>query len=125
MVAKGASCEVSDIEDESEEIPSSADADGEVDPMRMGTGRGKPTARHVEEHERTHLPFRSWCRWCVLGRGRGLQRRACAGAIVPTLGIDYFYFTSKEILLEDKLKMNHGEIESSPRKRQHHNMPRC
>ena len=24
-----------------------------------------------EEHERTHIPYRSWCRACVKGRGRG------------------------------------------------------
>ena len=23
-----------------------------------------------EEHEMTHLPFRSWCRHCIMGRGR-------------------------------------------------------
>ena len=90
MVVKGASCEVFDVEDESEEIQISADADGEVEPMRMGTDPGKPTARQVEEHERAHLKFRSWCRWCVFGRGRGLQHRACAGSIVPILGIGYF-----------------------------------
>ena len=30
-----------------------------------------PTKEEREEHEKTHLPFRSWCRHCV--RGRGVQ----------------------------------------------------
>jgi hypothetical protein len=30
----------------------------------------KPSAREVEEHELTNLPYRSWCRHCVIGRGK-------------------------------------------------------
>ena len=30
----------------------------------------KPSAREVEEHELTHLPYRSWCWTCVHGRGK-------------------------------------------------------
>jgi hypothetical protein len=28
-----------------------------------------PTASEVEEHRLTHLPFRSWCPFCIKGRG--------------------------------------------------------
>ena len=31
-----------------------------------------PTQEEREEHEKTHLPFRSWCRHCVRGRGKQL-----------------------------------------------------
>ena len=30
----------------------------------------EPTKAEREEHEKTHLPFRSWCRHCVRGRGK-------------------------------------------------------
>ena len=30
----------------------------------------KPSEQEREEHEMTHLPFRSWCRHCITGRGR-------------------------------------------------------
>ena len=30
----------------------------------------QPGQQEKEEHEMTHLPFRSWCRHCVMGRGR-------------------------------------------------------
>ena len=31
--------------------------------------RGKqPTGREIEEHNRTHIPFRSWCKFCVSAR---------------------------------------------------------
>ena len=29
----------------------------------------EPSAEERKEHELTHLPFRSWCRHCVRGRG--------------------------------------------------------
>ena len=31
---------------------------------------GKPSPEVIEAHERTHLPFRSWCEACVKGRGK-------------------------------------------------------
>jgi hypothetical protein len=37
----------------------------------------RPRAEDVEEHEMTHLPFRSWCRHCVRGRGEELGHHAC------------------------------------------------
>ena len=79
--------EVFDVEDD-EEIKISDDIDGETETIKMASDPGKPTQRQVEEHRRTHLPFRSWCRWCVLGRGRGMQHRACIGSIVPIVGLD-------------------------------------
>jgi hypothetical protein len=54
----------------------------------------------------THLPYRSWCRWCVLGRGRGLQHRARTGSLIPIVGIDYFYLTSSGVKLREELKMS-------------------
>ena len=30
----------------------------------------QPSQQEKEEHEMTHLPFRSWCRHCIMGRGR-------------------------------------------------------
>ena len=28
----------------------------------------KPTEKEVEEHERTHLPYRNWCSTWIIGR---------------------------------------------------------
>ena len=30
----------------------------------------EPNAEERKEHAKTHLPFRSWCRHCVGGRGK-------------------------------------------------------
>ena len=35
----------------------------------------KPSEAEVREHELTHLPYRSWCRRCVRGRGKELPRK--------------------------------------------------
>ena len=32
-----------------------------------------PTRTEIEEHNLTHLPYRSWCRHCVRGRGRSYR----------------------------------------------------
>ena len=56
-----------------------------------------------EEHEKTHIPFRSWCRACVRGRKRKMahQRKSEAEKEeerangVPRVSMDY-HFMSKE-----------------------------
>ena len=35
----------------------------------------KPSEKEVEEHERTHLPYRNWCGVCVRGKGRDDDHR--------------------------------------------------
>ena len=61
-----------------------------------------PSKREREEHEATHVPFRSWCRHCVRGRGRNAPHRSSAEVDeeeklrqVPRIAMDY-HFMSKE-----------------------------
>ena len=35
----------------------------------------KPSVEESEEHSKTHLPYRGWCRHCVRWRGRALPQR--------------------------------------------------
>ena len=35
----------------------------------------KPSKAEKEQHERTHCPFRIWCKHCVRGRGMNAQHR--------------------------------------------------
>ena len=79
-----------------EEVKIQEDIDTEVEPLRLAPDPGRPTARQVEEHRRCgHIPYRSWCRWCWLGRGRGTQHRHSIGSMVPVLGFDYFFLTPR------------------------------
>ncbi len=48
--------------------------DEEIRPMRQAIIPRKPDASEVEDHRKSHLPYRSWCPWCVMGRGLGEQR---------------------------------------------------
>ena len=54
---------------------------------------GDPSQRQVEEHRRVHWPYRSWCKWCVLGRGRGTPHVTTGKSDIPVVGIDYFFIT--------------------------------
>ena len=92
MTQDKGSGEVFDIESgaEGEEVRIENDLDSEVEPVKTAIDPGRPTERQVEDHRPTHLPYRSWCRWCVLGRGRGMQHSAHLGSILSVLCIDYF-----------------------------------
>ena len=52
--------------------PQDEDSDEETGMRKMlkKLDPSKPTDEERREHELTHLPFRSWCRHCVRGRGR-------------------------------------------------------
>ncbi len=98
---------------EGEEVNIEAGVDTEVEPVKRAVDPGKPTDNQIEEHRMAHLPYRSWCRWCVLGRGRGLQHRARAGSLIPIVGIDYFFLTSAGVKLREELKMSNEEVEAA------------
>ena len=42
----------------------------EAQPARPGIVLVIPSEAEVEQHELTHLPFRSWCRHCVRAKGK-------------------------------------------------------
>ena len=104
-----------DVEDGEggEEISIEADADTEVGPGKTATDPGRPTDKQIEEHRATHLPYKSWCRWCVLGRGRGLQHRACTTSLIPAIGMDYFFLTSAGVVPKAELKMDDEHLNAA------------
>ena len=59
-----------------------------------------PLAAEVEAHNRTHVPYRSWCPHCVRGRGRADAHRRGAGRgdgyEHPHLAIDYGFVGNEE-----------------------------
>ena len=38
----------------------------------------RPTQAEVDDHNRTHLPYRNWCPHCVQGKGKDLDHRKSA-----------------------------------------------
>ena len=62
-----------------EDVQEELEADEEVQKgvrktAKLGEPR-EPTAEERNEHEMTHLPYRSWCRHCVRGRGKEAAHR--------------------------------------------------
>ena len=86
--------------DRIERNPPAADAEAEVSfearVPKVARSPGEPTAAERKRHNVTHCPYRSWCRACVLGRGkdrhhRRVDRRADT---VPRVAMDYMFLTS-------------------------------
>ena len=71
------------------------------------TSKGKkspkePTKAEKEEHERTHCPYRSWCKHCVKSRARNSPHRKCVPdepleeVKVPRVHMDYFFMSRED-----------------------------
>jgi hypothetical protein len=88
------------IADELDEEQGDEDEEGQQ-PKVMRAPKA-PTKLEREEHEATHLPFRSWCTHCLRGRGRNKphQRQAVEADVdaqkVPKISMDYFFMSQEE-----------------------------
>ena len=66
--------------------------------LRHATDVPNPTADQVEKHKVTHLPYRSWCKQCVMGRGVGRPHsKSTTASSIPIVGMDYFFITKEGI----------------------------
>ena len=90
------------VTDEPDEIPETADIQDEVkdesdeaESLKQAHSPILPPAAEVQQHRLTHLPYRSWCKFCSLGRGTGEQQRSDPSRVrhVPIMGLDYWYIT--------------------------------
>ena len=58
----------------------------------------RPSKAEREEHERTHVPFRSWCPHCMRGKSKasGHKSSGAEGSqrSKPIISIDYAYLTT-------------------------------
>ena len=58
-----------------------------------------PTKKECEDHMRTHIPFRSWCKHCLAGRGVATQhksRRDSGEHEVAEVALDYCFLRDSE-----------------------------
>ena len=72
--------EESDDEDELVELRGGAEgvqikAEKEDGKLKTITDPRKPSDREVEDHNRTHLPYRNWCPHCVKAKGKDLDHQ--------------------------------------------------
>ncbi len=91
-----------DVGDE-EEIEIKDEGEMEVENLKHAVDPGQPTSKQIEEHRETHLPYRLWCKWCILGRGRGLQHRKSPSSRIPIIGLDYFFITAGGVKKREEL----------------------
>ena len=66
-----------------------------------------PSQREIEEHMRTHIPYRSWCVHCVCGRGRNDRHRRAQQEerpekVTPEVHMDYGFLKLRQDGSEDK-----------------------
>ena len=82
-----ASVEDGVAEDEELEIQD-VKAEQDAEPVRIARDPKLPSQDDVENHRCSHIPFREWCRHCVMGRGRGDPHLRTQGSTVPVVGLD-------------------------------------
>ena len=66
----------------------------------------EPSKRERDEHRVLHLPYRSWCKECVFGKGNHDQHRSGQEVDkldkeVPTVSMDYFFFGDDHVKADD------------------------
>ena len=68
--------------------------------MRNIRDPGQPTAKEHQEHMTTHRPYRSWCKFCVMGCGVNAPHRRSNAQDdlegVPHVSLDYGFLGEKE-----------------------------
>ena len=61
---------------------------------------GQPTVKEHQEHMTTHRPYRSWCKFCVMGRGVNAPHRRSDAQDdlegVPYVSMDYGFLGKRE-----------------------------
>ena len=74
---------------------------------------GDPTEAELEQHRTSHLPFRAWCKWCVMGRGTGTPHpNTGQTSRIPRIGLDYFYIIEGKDQMKHESELSEGELES-------------
>ncbi len=77
----------------------------DVERLKVARDPKLPSKEEFEAHRTEgHIPFRSWCKFCNQGRGRGEQHRHGPGSAIPRVGIDYFFVIEGGIFKRKELK---------------------
>ena len=88
-----------EIEDKKFEERDLQQEGGEAEVPRCVRDPGEPTAKERQEHDKSHLPYRSWCKFCVMGRGRDLPHKARERRDdgVPIIAMDFFFLGEPDV----------------------------
>ena len=84
----------------------------EVEPVKVARSPSQPTPEQEEAHRVDHATYRSWCKFCVMGRGIGAPHPTDASVSqVPRIGVDYFFITAGGMKRKDELKGEYKDDE--------------
>ena len=94
--------------------------EGKLEPIVPKHGY-RPSAREVEEHNATHVPFRNWCPFCVAGKAKEEPHHRRDSDRVDDLHVvsmDYVYMEDKSgvIATEDEGEAAEDEDEEVKQK---------
>ena len=93
------------------EISVEGESDEDVPDLKHATDVGSPSTEQVERHKVTHLPYRSWCKHCVMGRGVGRPHTtSTTQSAMPIVGMDYFFVTKEGVRRRDELAKELAEV---------------
>ena len=84
-----------------------------------------PTKAEIDSHFPLHAEFRSWCKFCVEGKGASRQHRSgdpSEESIGVTISIDYCFMVPEEseegmdavLIAYDDKKMDYGRYQWNP-----------
>ena len=88
--------------------------DDNVQPHRPLSSPAAPSAAERDEHDISHLQYRSWCSGCVEGFGRERGHHATgamAARLVPLISLDYLFVNKSGVHRRNEL--NDEEKESA------------
>jgi hypothetical protein len=89
-------------------VPDAVDEDAESD-LEEETQRGMrttqkmadpklPSQEEVEEHQKTHLPFRNWCRHCIRGKGKEAPHfKGSQTPNIPEFHLDFMFMGEEDV----------------------------
>ena len=82
------------VQEESEDSPD----------LKHATNVSSLSADQVDKHRVSHLPYRSWCKQCVMGRVVGHPHATSTKeSSVPIVGMGCFYITKEGVRRRDEL----------------------
>ena len=90
----GKAADGKEVEEEEDVECMETNGGGDMRFMRKLHDPKLPSRAEVDAHNLTHLPFRSWCRHCVRGRGQEESHRKCEareGDGVPEIHFDFAF----------------------------------
>ena len=98
---------ISPVLDEDQKSPKNQDGDSEDDTddneegddaraPKVLIGNYRPTQKETDEHMKTHLPFRPWCKYYVRGKSKSKAHNKQIGIEkdryqMPIISVDFMY----------------------------------